>query len=215
MGNNNTFSHPDFAVVPNGFSTQNTTMRKEALAAFLAMAKAAAKDGVSLTIVSGTRNRARQIEIWTEKWNRGTGTDVEKAQQILSYSSMPGTSRHHWGTDIDINSVDPEHFTNATGDKTYRWLYANAKRFGFYQPYKNADESCDCGYREEKWHWSYFPISNQMLRAYKRMITYNDISGFPGAETAKELHVLEHFVNGLPEINPLVEAQKHLQDSLQ
>ena len=30
---------------------------------------------------------------------------------------MPGTSRHHWGTDIDFNSVDPAYFKTATGIK--------------------------------------------------------------------------------------------------
>ena len=28
----------------------------------------------------------------------------------MNYSAMPTASRHHWGTDVDINSVDPEDF---------------------------------------------------------------------------------------------------------
>ena len=34
----------------------------------------------------------------------------ERALDLLRYSSMPGSSRHHWGTDVDVHSLDPETF---------------------------------------------------------------------------------------------------------
>jgi len=44
---------------------------------------------------------------------------------------MPTASRHHWGTDVDINSVDPDYFMNGTGLKEYEWLKKNAYKYGF------------------------------------------------------------------------------------
>ncbi len=201
MGAFNPESHDGFTAVSSRYSNQTIYMRKEAHEAFIKMAKAAAKDGISLTVVSGTRNKDRQVEIWSNKWERFKGDDVEKAEEILLYSSMPGTSRHHWGTDIDINSVEPEFFEQGAGAKTYEWLDANAHKFGYFQPYIKKGSERKKGYREEKWHWSYYPTANQLLKAYQRMVTYQDITGFPGAEYAQELNIFDRFVQGIPDLN--------------
>lgn len=37
----------------------------------------------------------------------------------------------HWGTDVDINSVDPSYFTVEPGLSEYKWLVNNAAQFGF------------------------------------------------------------------------------------
>ncbi|MCP4452814.1 MAG: M15 family metallopeptidase, partial [Planctomycetes bacterium] len=82
--------------------------------AFIQMHRAARADGISLVIVSATRNFEDQKRIWEGKWtgqrlvnDRNLAQTVldpaQRARVILKYSSMPGTSRHHWGTDIDIN----------------------------------------------------------------------------------------------------------------
>lgn len=201
MGKFNPSNHDDFISVPQRYASKSMYLRKETLEAFKRMSKAAAEDGVDLIIVSGTRNRSRQLEIWNEKWNRFRGSDVERAEEILLYSSMPGTSRHHWGTDIDINSVDPDYFKSGRGAKEYDWLSEHAIRFGFFQPYTAKDEKRKEGYREEKWHWSYYPVSNQLLKAYKRMISYDDIKGFPGSGVAEDIRVLDRFVMGIPDLN--------------
>ncbi len=196
-------THPEFVQVPSRYTTQATTMRKEAFEAYRQMVAAAQRDGINLMIVSGTRNRERQIEIWTEKWNNLSGEPADKAREILSYSSMPGTSRHHWGTDIDINSVEVEYFETVQGERVYNWLTENAMRFGFFQPYIAKGDHRQAGYHEEKWHWSYFPIADQMIRAYKRMVGYEQITGFPGAEVAQEVGVIEEFVNGIPDLHEM------------
>ena len=101
--------------------------------------------------------------IWNEKWSgkrKSTGTaditkitdQLEKAMIILRYSSMPGTSRHHWGTDFDINMLNNEYYDKGDGKIIYKWLESNAAKFGFGQPYNAGREN---GYKEEKWHWSY------------------------------------------------------------
>ena len=202
-GRFNPENHPDFVQVPSRFTTQATTMRKEAFEAYKQMVAAAQRDGINLMIVSGTRNRERQIEIWTEKWNSLNGSPKEKALEILHYSSMPGTSRHHWGTDIDINTVEADYFETEQGMRVYEWLHENAIKYGFFQPYIAKGDQRQAGYHEEKWHWSYFPISDQMIRAYKRMVSYDQIKGFPGAEIAPEIGVIEEFVNGIPDLHEI------------
>ena len=192
-------THQDFVPVSNAYTVSGTYMRKEAYEALVKMFKAASRDGINLVIVSGTRNHARQTEIWTDKWNRLTNDPADRAREILTYSSMPGTSRHHWGTDIDLNSVEPEYFETANGKKVYAWLQENAINFGYFQPYIVHGDARETGYNEEKWHWSYFPIADQLLRGYKRLIGYEYINGFPGSEYAPQLNVIEHFVQGIPD----------------
>ena len=58
---------------------------------------------------------------------------LKAAKTILLYSSMPTTSRHHWGTDMDINSLENSYFASGQGLKEYTWLKKNAAKFGFCQ----------------------------------------------------------------------------------
>lgn len=192
-------THAAFVPVSSAYTNNSTYMRREAYEALVKMFKAAQRDGITLMIVSGTRNHTRQVEIWSEKWNRLTEDPATRARTILDYSSMPGTSRHHWGTDIDLNSIEPEYFETAQGRKVYTWLQKNAEKYGYFQPYILHGDARETGYKEEKWHWSYYPIADQLLRAYKRMVGYELIYGFPGSEYAQQLHVIEHFVQGIPD----------------
>ena len=103
-------------------------VRREVYDVFKKMHAAAKADGISLTIVSATRNFYYQKGIWERKWNghrivegknlaKEISDPVERARIILRYSSMPGTSRHHWGTDLDFNSVNNSYFETAMGKK--------------------------------------------------------------------------------------------------
>jgi len=183
-------------------------LRKPVWAAFKKMADAASKDGIQLFIVSGTRTFSRQKTIWEQKWDgqrlvNGKNLSLtvkdpkEKARQILTYSAMPGTSRHHWGTDIDLNSMNPEYFKTGKGKKIFDWLEANAATYGFCRPYTAKGPERPYGHEEEYWHWSYLPISSQYLKEYSEKITYLDISGFKGSETAGDLDVIEHYIKGI------------------
>ena len=173
----------------------NIYMQTEVYDAYRKMRQAAAADGITLTIISATRTFDSQRSIWLRKWNNLSGTDSVRVRQIMRYSSMPGTSRHHWGTDLDFISVENAYWTHGEGLKAYNWLKANAHKYGFYQPY-TADPN-RTGYAEERWHWSYLPIAAQYTYLYSTMITANDISGFPGAELAIPLNVITTHVMGV------------------
>ncbi len=74
--------------------------------AFKKMEAAAKRDGIYLKIVSAYRGFERQKLIWNNKYEKFTNyfsLEPEKAiSEIIRFSTIPGTSRHHWGTDIDI-----------------------------------------------------------------------------------------------------------------
>ena len=112
---------------------------------------------------------------------------------------MPGTSRHHWGTDIDLNSFENSWFESGEGLVVYNFLVENAEKFGFCQPYTPKGESRPNGYEEEKWHWSYMPVSGRLTGLAESILRDTAISGFQGAEAAAEIQVVEHYVLG---INP-------------
>jgi len=211
MGKFNPAKEISFAeiAIPYG-NREGLYVREETYAAYINMYNAALKEGVKLSVISATRSFEAQKGIWEAKWtgkrmvdgkNLATAVSdpVERARIILKYSSMPGTSRHHWGTDVDLNSMDPKYFETAAGKKIYDWLTSHASEYGFGQPYTAKGEQRPTGYEEEKWHWSYLPIARRCTEAWKEKVAYADIKGFAGAETAEKLKVIDDYVLG---INP-------------
>jgi D-alanyl-D-alanine carboxypeptidase len=162
------------------------------------MIQFAKESGISFKVISASRNFEQQKGIWEKKWLARKSQypkGLDRAKNILLYSSMPGTSRHHWGTDFDLNSLSPEYFDQEKGKMEYEWLCNNAQRFGFYQPYDaNPNRT---GYQEEKWHWSFFPIGEPLTRGYLKQILYEDIGPFLGSSFAKEINVIQQYVNGI------------------
>ena len=200
--------HSEFVKIHEAYTNRSGLyLRKEALDAFVIMRQKAKADGVSLTIISACRNFHHQKRIWEAKWN-GTkkvgGKDlrqsipnpVERAKEILKYSSMPGTSRHHWGTDIDINSLSPTYFDSGKGKKEYEWLRDNAFEFGFCQVYSEKGSERKYGYEEEKWHWSYTPIASKFTRFFKKNMSQKSINGFDGSDALPFSEVLK-YVDGI------------------
>ncbi len=187
-------------------SAKGGYLRKETYEAFVRMHDAAIKDGVDLIIISATRNFESQKRIWENKWEGRTNveginlTTIEdpkaRAKLILLYSSMPSTSRHHWGTDMDLNSLENSSFESGKGLKIYRWLTAHAAEYGFCQPYTSKTGG-RTGYEEEKWHWSYLPLSDHFLEEYIRTVTYKDIKGFAGSNVASSIEVIRNYVQGV------------------
>ena len=87
-------------------------MQVEVYEAFDRMRTAAAKKGIEMKVVSAYRSYNRQREIWNAKYKAFTQEGLEPKyaiEKIITYSTLPGTSRHHWGTDIDIiDNANPQ-----------------------------------------------------------------------------------------------------------
>ena len=176
------------------------------------MYEAAKKEGIELKVLSATRNFAAQKGIWEGKWTgirlheskenlaKTTPDPTKRALKILKWSSMPSTSRHHWGTDMDLNAFTNEFFEKGEGLKIYNWLKTNAATYGFCQPYSPKDTKRPNGYNEEKWHWSYLPIAQKLTEQAQLRLDDSMIEGFEGAETAKTIGVVEKFILGINEV---------------
>lgn len=149
-------------------------------AAFNDMQVAAAHEGFNLQAASSWRSFERQLAIWNGKW-RGERPlldannqpldallldETERLHAILRWSALPGTSRHHWGTDLDIYDPDclPDGTRLALEPWEYEaggwfadlgeWLGDHMNDFGFFLPYAKPLEAAQ-GVAYEPWHISF------------------------------------------------------------
>jgi LAS superfamily LD-carboxypeptidase LdcB len=153
---------------------------------FLAMRDAAMRDGFDLVAVSSFRDFGRQRRIWNAKYRgerpardrRGRPVQIgaldpgTRVETILLWSALPGASRHHWGSDIDVadGGVIAAGYEPRLAVEEYRrggpfaalsaWLSVNMRRFGFYRPYTRRG----AGVQPEPWHLSYAPVSQPALQ---------------------------------------------------
>jgi len=155
-------------------------LRYEAYNAFNEMQSDALKDDIQIKVVSSYRSFDRQKSIWTRKYKKYTdqGLSATKSiQKIIEYSTIPGTSRHHWGTDMDIvdgkymntpNLLSAKNFEkDAPFYKMKQWLNEHAESYGFYEVYTDNPERR--GFKYEPWHFSYKPLARKYLEAYQNI----------------------------------------------
>ncbi len=155
-------------------------LRKEAAEQFLLMKEAAAKAGFSIYSVSSFRSYDRQNGIWTRKYKKYRAQGLspqETIEKIIEYSTIPGTSRHHWGTDLDIVDANKSMPSSLLHEKHFekggiyynfkQWLNENAATYGFYEVY--TQDSNRKGFKYEPWHFSYKPLAKLMLDEYKKL----------------------------------------------
>ena len=146
-------------------------------------------DGFDVTILSGFRSFEKQLSIWNRK-ARGelavldsdarcidisTLSERELVFAILRWSALPGASRHHWGTDLDVfdAAARPDDYTIELVPAEYEgagmfapfseWMderIANGASCGFFRPY-DRDRN---GVAPERWHLSYGPLAGEFLR---------------------------------------------------
>jgi LAS superfamily LD-carboxypeptidase LdcB len=157
---------------------------------FLRLQNEARHEGFDLQIISGFRDYERQLRIWNLKASGerqllddqerplefSTLSPLQIVMAILRWSALPGCSRHHWGTDIDIydgKTQSPEDVqlvpseTRGEGPaaRLHEWLDQRIRTktaFGFYRPY----ETDRGGVSPERWHLSYHSISNRFMEQY-------------------------------------------------
>lgn len=155
-------------------------LKKDAHEAFLKMKSEATNAGINIQIVSSYRHFNHQNRIWSNKYKKfiKQGLFPEQAiEKIIEYSTIPGTSRHHWGTDIDIIDGIPKQPKNVLNAMYFeengpfynlkKWLDKHAESFGFYLVYTN--EKNRNGFKYEPWHYSYKPLSQSILKAYQKI----------------------------------------------
>ena len=155
-------------------------LEQNTLIAFNKMHEAALQDGIDIKIVSGFRDFERQMLIWNNKYKKYTTeyklSPTKAIEEIIRFSTLPGTSRHHWGTEIDIIDASDERYKdeedvlltekyeNGIFTKLKRWMDTNSERFGFYLTYVN--DNSRKGFEYEPWHYSYKPVSIELLNIF-------------------------------------------------
>ena len=190
-------------------------LRKEAYEAFLKMKVEAAKSGFQIKVVSSYRNYAHQNRIWERKYKKFTSEGlppIKAIRKIIEYSTIPGTSRHHWGTDLDIvdgNAPQPKGLLlakNFEGDgpfcKFKEWMDIHANSFGFYLVY--TDTADRKGFKYEPWHYTYAPLSIPMLKAYKKLDVKGELQNAKllGSGFFTELFINQYITENVLDINP-------------
>jgi LAS superfamily LD-carboxypeptidase LdcB len=162
-------------------------VHREVIAPLQCLGEAAARAGFNLTVASAFRDFPSQLRIWNEKAagvrplldaygkpiNFATLNPEEIFYAILKWSALPGTSRHHWGTDLDVYDANalaenqkiqlvPQEIAPGGSMELFSgWLGQHGPRLGFYRPY-DLDRG---GVRPEWWHISYRPLSDEYTAA--------------------------------------------------
>ena len=191
-------------------------LRKKAFLAFSRMKAEAAKNGFKIKAVSSYRNYDHQSRIWENKYKKFTASGMSPTKaidKIIQYSTIPGTSRHHWGTDIDIvdGSVKPpkgglllaKNFE--PGGPYYKfklWMDEYANSFDFHLVYTNAKNRK--GFKYEPWHYSYAPISKPMLQAFLKedIIKGLKFTKLSGSEYFSDDFIRRYTQENILDINP-------------
>lgn len=192
-------------------------LRKDAHDAFLDMSAKALKSDIKLYPVSSYRNFAHQNRIWERKYeqhiNNGL-SPIQSINKIIEYSTIPGTSRHHWGTDIDLidahvqqpkHVLNPKHFkNNGCFSKFKNWMDINANQYGFYLVYNN--ETNREGFKYEPWHYSYKPLSQNYLREYQKLdlSTIIKTEQLMGCEHFSQEFTTHYLKKNILDINPVL-----------
>lgn len=200
---------PDFVRLPPHIAGEREAyLRTAAASALEGMLRAAEGDGIRLQVISATRTFRRQKMIWEGKFSgarlsmgrnlaEAYPDTLERCRAILEYSSAPGISRHHWGTEVDFNKTDPAYWRQGEGLVALHWLQENASRYGYEMAYPINREQ---GYRYEPWHWSYRPLSRPLLRNYfHKVVRDEDLRGFSGAAALHDLPWREWYVDSVGE----------------
>jgi len=154
----------DIALYGKGYKLQ-----KEAYLALEKMRKEARRQGVKIRVISAYRDFDHQNKIWKRKYKKfiAKGFSSKGAvKKVKEYTAIPGTSRHHWGTDVDLSNGETR-FTNHKRNKFTNWMDSNAHKFGYYRVYTN--NKLRSGYNYESWHYSYRKLAKPMLEQYIKL----------------------------------------------
>lgn len=162
-------------------------LHPDAAAAFHGLRAAAMQSDIDLAGVSSFRSFQHQLTIWNDKFHgrrvlldqdghpldAAVMTEQQRVQTILLWSALPGASRHHWGTEIDVidraalspgqrpQLIPLEYSPGGVFDRLGAWLPRHCAEYGFFLPY-DRDRG---GVRPEPWHLSFAPVASRALPA--------------------------------------------------
>ena len=143
--------------------------------------------GFELRIASAYRSFYKQFKIFDDKFKGkrpvldanenpmdiSSLSDEQKVLEIIRFSSIPGFSRHHFGTDFDIYAVNllPEGKQLELTAREYQkgnyfyklgqYLSQNLNKFGFKRPFNGKGTNAF-----EPWHISFSKKADECIDAF-------------------------------------------------
>lgn len=182
---------------------------------------------LSFDLVCSFRSYERQLLIWNEKvlgirplrGKQGEQVDPKNYSSdqlidlLLLWTHLPGSSRHHWGTDFDWYSpkqyrerghrlqLITEEYIKEGGESAdlYHWMQQQAHPTGalraFFWPYSQPHQSTvsraftgsATSIQPEPWHLSHRLQSQQMLQFYTKEIFLRNLEQSPQLLLREEL----------------------------
>lgn len=162
-------------------------LHRDVVQPFLALRASAAREGIDLRPYSAFRDFDTQVLIWNRKWRgeralldrdgrplaHASLNDEQLIDAILGWSALPGASRHHWGSEIDVYdaaAIAPDYRVQLVAEEyaaggpfaqLAAWLDAHLADYGFFRPY-DADRG---GVHPEPWHISFAAVAQAALHA--------------------------------------------------
>ncbi len=179
-------------------------IHKDILDDFNKLRIAAKSDGIELCIVSSFRSFDRQKTIWNKKVP--LNCDEEDIKKSLRWSAMPGFSRHHWGTDLDIADkklliqnpnykiqLEPHEYENGgIFSNLGKLLDSNIEHSSFFRPY-----SKDLGgVAIEPWHISHKALSS----FYMSTLNLESSLHFLKSESCCDIHGIDYLISHFEEL---------------
>jgi len=176
-------------------------LHRQVVKPFQALRAAAAEQGLDVMPFSAFRDFQQQVEIWNRKF-RGERplydrdgnvrdyaalSEEQIVEAILVWSAVPGASRHHWGSEIDIYDraalpegyrvrlLPEEYAPGGVFERLADWLADNLERFDFFRPY-DRDRG---GVYPEPWHISYAPVASRAQQALTADVIAEALHGAP------------------------------------
>ncbi len=173
----------------------------------------AKRHGFNLQLASGYRDFDQQLQIWNAK-ARGlrpvldtdeAPIEIQKLANkdrvfaILRWTALPGSSRHHWGTDFDVfdaHAIGGNYQLQLTRAETeaggpfesfYIWLTCelNSQSSPFFRPYIKDHG----GVSPEPWHLSFRPLAEE----FERQRTINQLRAcIEGSDIELKQEILLH-----------------------
>jgi hypothetical protein len=145
----------------------------EVIQAFKKLRLDAKKAGWNLVLVSGYRSFTSQKNLWNSLFDDSGKIPLgDEVKGQLRYTSLPGLSRHHWGSELDISEKSLRGLLFADSEAPspramayYRWMESNAPRYGFCRVYRGVSGIIT----DEHWHWSYYPLAVQFQKQFQAL----------------------------------------------
>jgi len=203
-------------------SNPNNALETKTQTALKKMQAAALKDGIKIEVASGYRSFDRQRQIWNGKYKKYESQGLKPDaifNKIVEYSTVPGTSRHHWGTDMDLIDGNATYSGSVLvtdkfhGDgpfcKLKDWMDVNSSKYGFELVYTLNDNRT--GFEYEPWHYSYAPISKVYLTDYLTQIDFINFlrsQKIMGMDKISDERLQRYYQEHLQGINPSLQPVK-------